>query len=88
MSRERDRNTKKFHKGQYEIIAARFREEFSKYVNADGQAAENDDIPAIQALAGLCHSLAARFEFDSDEFDREIFLSRCSPVEMFDIKDW
>ncbi|HEY1248781.1 MAG TPA: hypothetical protein VGE97_07335 [Nitrososphaera sp.] len=92
MSRERDRNTKKFSRQHYEIIAARFREEFSVYVDSDGQPAKDDEqiavIAAIQALAKLVAALDARFEFDNEDYDREIFLKRCSPYDDFDLKEW
>lgn len=91
-SRERDRNRKHFHKGHYEIIAARFREEFSTYVNEDGTPVvsynHGEGLIAATALVRLCGSLANRFEFDNDEFEREIFFKRCSPYDEFDLKDW
>jgi len=87
MSRERDRNRKLFHRGQYEVIAARFREEFSMWVNQDGEPIDLEATYAVNALANLWKSLADRLAFDNEDFDREIFRKRSSPYEEYVIPD-
>jgi hypothetical protein len=84
--RESDRNARKFHKGHYEIIAGRFREQMSRYVNDEGELVghtgdevrEND--AAVHALNELARSLSERFKFDNEDHDTSIFLERCGVV--------
>jgi hypothetical protein len=57
------------------------------YVNEDGSPV-GESWQAIEALAKLVAALDARFEFDNEDYDREIFLKRCSPYDDFDLKDW
>jgi len=87
MSRERDRNRKLMHRAHYEILAARFREELSIWVNQDGDPVGREAICAIAALEGLWNSLADRLAFDNEDFDREIFRKRSSPYEEYVIYD-
>lgn len=73
--RKSDINAKKFHRGHYEIIAARFREALTPYLGKDS----DHDIGAKNALINLALSMAVRFQADSEDFDALIFLDRCSP---------
>jgi hypothetical protein len=67
MPRESDKNRQMFHRGHYEVIAARFREVVSKTI-IYGE---------VDVLKELATTLADRFEFDNDRFDRAIFMERC-----------
>jgi hypothetical protein len=80
MSRERDRNRKMFHKGHYEVIAARFREQVSRYQDDEAYPVDTEGANKITALLELAEALATRFEFDNEEFDRMIFYERCGLV--------
>jgi hypothetical protein len=80
MPRERDRNKKTFHRGHYEIISARFREDMSRYVNDEGYPHNDAAAYKAAALTELAGNLADRFAFDNDEFDRNIFLERCGVI--------
>lgn len=81
MPRERDMNRKMFHKGHYEVIAARFREQVARYINSDGDPISNSAELKLTALGDLADALANRFAFDNEEFDRKIFLERCGIVD-------
>ena len=89
MARERDKNRKMFHKGHYEVIAARFREQVSRYMNEDGVPMDNTDemttedaYQRVMALRDLAEELSARFEFDNDQFDSGIFMERCGFINV------
>ena len=74
--RESDINKKMFHKGHYEIIAARFREAFAQHVqNTD----DPGELYVWGALVDLALSMALRFQADNEDFDPVIFMNRCSP---------
>lgn len=75
--RERDKNRKLFHKGHYEVLAARFREEASKYADDEGYPNNSTDSFKMSALIELAASFADRFSFDNEQFDRDIFFERC-----------
>lgn len=83
MPRERDYNRKMFHRGHYEVIAARFREEASVYamtpIDIDGDVVELDTraAQALRTLRNLAESLSERFAYDNEEHDKNIFLERC-----------
>jgi hypothetical protein len=78
MPRERDANRKLFHRGHWEVISARFREQMSHHTDSEGDTLDNVvAISAANALTDLAMALAARFGFDNEDFDREIFLERC-----------
>ena len=83
MPRERDANRKMFHKGHYEVIAARFREQASRYLDGEGYPINDDGAAKAMALIELAGALADRFKFDNEEFDRNIFIERCGllPVD-------
>jgi hypothetical protein len=91
MPRERDRNRKMFHKGHYEVIAARFREQVSRYVNDEGEAVAafasdatgvNCNATIAVALRDLAEELSARFAFDNEEHDSGIFMERCGFINV------
>lgn len=82
MPRERDKNRKLFHRGHYEVIAARFREQLSRYVNEDGQSEELDGYIKAHALRDLAEEMSARFEFDNDEHDTGLFMERCGFINV------
>ncbi len=80
--RERDMNRKMFHKGHWEVIAARFREQVSEYAIPGEEAYDEIEIgtaaaASIRALRSLAGALADRFTLDNEEFDKNIFLERC-----------
>jgi len=82
--RESDVNKKKFHRGHYEIIAARFRQGLEPYMNThqfDGDTIVTEDFlrGGKTALIDLALSLGLRFQADSEDFDPYIWLDRCSP---------
>ncbi len=88
--RERDINAKKFHRGHYEIIAGRFREALEPYMLSTldpATIAESTDPGTMaarisggrNALVNLALSMAVRFQADNEDFDPDIFLTRCSP---------
>ena len=87
MPRERDRNRRLFNRGHYEVIAARFREEMSRYVDDVNEgvtlkdALESGTMVQVETLSDLACALADRFEFDNSEFDRNTFLERCGVIE-------
>ena len=80
LPRESDRNANKFHKGHYEIIAARFREQMSRYLDDNGQPVNTAGCYKADALEELARSLSDRFKFDNEEHDTAIFLERCGVV--------
>ena len=81
MPRESDRNANKFHKGHYEIIAGRFREQVSRYQNEDGEVAPGtDNYYRLLGLKDLALSLSERFKFDNEIHDTAIFMERCGFV--------
>jgi len=82
MPRESDRNAKKFHKGHYEIIAARFREQVSRYTDSDGEPVTTGACHKADALEELALSLSERFKFDNEEHDTAIFMERCGFVDV------
>lgn len=64
-----------FHRGHYNIIAKRFREELAKYTDShtlSGKIARN-------AIYDLALSMARRLVKDNPEFDPLMFLDNCSP---------
>lgn len=85
--RERDLNRKMFHRGHYEVIAARIREQLEPILKAehffDDYAQYNEQVEKSRlqsgALINLAISLAKRLQLDNEEFDPVIFLNRCSP---------
>jgi hypothetical protein len=93
--RPQDRNRKLFHRGHYEIIAARFRESLEPLFRAQETAIEElNDANIIEpyrtsfeklirlpatAATGVAISLAKRFALDNEGFDPVMFLDRCSP---------
>jgi len=81
MPREADRNKRTFHKGHYEIIAARFREQMSRYTDADGKPVNTAACYKADALEELARSLSDRFKFDNEEHDTAIFLERCGVID-------
>jgi hypothetical protein len=76
--RKRDVDRKMFHRGHYEVIASRIREELTKqeqvFIPGSPTLAS-----ARNALIDLALSLANRFALDNYEFSAEVFLDRCSP---------
>jgi hypothetical protein len=88
MPRERDKNRKMFHRGHYEVIAARFREQVSRHVTQDGQLVQDGDYGtsehygALYALRDLAEELSARFAFDNEDFDAGIFMERCGFINI------
>lgn len=78
--RERDINARKFHKGHYEIIAKQFRVALEPWFDAPPTVLERqDNIKVRNALVNLALNFALRFQADSELFDPDIFLTRCSP---------
>lgn len=86
--RERDINAKKFHKGHYEIIAKQFRVALEPYMLFDPASLQESTDPgtmaarfggARNALVNLALSMATRFQADNEDFQPELFLTRCSP---------
>jgi hypothetical protein len=81
-------NRKLFHKGHWEIIAARFREALVPFVEINTFEPEGSEAAKLElasksaarfALIDLAMELARRFKLDNDEFVPEMFLDRCSP---------
>src|SRR5215472_5224384 len=88
MTSKYQENRKIFHRGHYEVIAARFREALTPYVEIEtyeepGSEAAMKEIVAKSAakfaLTNLALELARRFQFDNEDFLPEVFLNRCSP---------
>jgi hypothetical protein len=92
--RERDVNRKMFHRGHYEVIAGRFREQLRPIQEAEeyfqqqygdegnwpGRTGQLDKARLQRnAIVDLALSFAGRFALDNDEFDPIIFLDKCSP---------
>ena len=84
--RERDINAKKFHKGHYEIIAARFRNALEPYMSTDLDTDPpffvevKSEIMSIRvAIVNLAVDFARRLQADNEDFLPEVFLNRCSP---------
>lgn len=86
--RERDINAKKFHKGHYEIIAARFREALEPYMGQESNATllspdfvdtKTEMLAVRSAIVNLAIDFARRLQADNDLFEPVIFLDRCSP---------
>lgn len=76
--READMNRKLFHRGHYEIIAARFRNNLEQYgapIPSTTQAI-ND---VRNAIVELALEFAQRLQTDNEDFDPLIFLDKCSP---------
>lgn len=88
--RERDIDRKMFHKGHYEVIAARFREQLSRY-SYEGISDDAERVRwllARDALVDLALALAKRFQLDNSDFEPVLFLERCSPdPDMYNIAE-
>lgn len=80
--RERDINRKMFHRGHWEVIAARFRHELDyKYATYANYGTFEIEVQRAQrnALIDLAIALGQRFALDNEEFDPLVWLDRCSP---------
>jgi hypothetical protein len=84
--RERDINAKKFHRGHYEVIAARFRNALEPYMSDEEYTVEERAVRA--AIVNLAISFAERLQADNEDFEPETFLNRCSPnAELYPMGD-
>ena len=89
--RERDVDARKFQRQHYEIIAKQFRVALEPYMEESSvEVVKLTDseyqrlvtartLGARQALIDLMLNMALRFQADSEIFDPDIFLTRCSP---------
>jgi hypothetical protein len=83
--RKRDVDRKMFHRGHWEVIAARFREQLEPILEAQANYEEKTGTLSkyfhgqSTSLVNLALSLANRFALDNYEFSAEVFLDRCSP---------
>lgn len=73
-----------FHKGHYNILAKRIREELELYYH---NTRNNDAQLAAGVLSAFAFSLARRLEQDNPLFDALQFLRACSPSEKYSLAD-
>lgn len=82
MARE---NAKLFHRGHYNILAKRFSEELDEWhMVTDKTDATEEELTllviqegVVLAIRHLAEAMADRFAIDSDEFDRELWMTNC-----------